>query len=292
MAAQAILRAGTSEFLSSLLTQPDHTCPHNDKDKREPLPKRLGFSREQDDIITFLDTDKICQKCYDLAVPNGFCVWSTDYKPSERPIAEEYRDRVAPRMMDSKEWSLYYGSNATLQPPRNDSAALRIPMSDDYYPLMCEAGMEDDPNAKFQKIRMPVNARYYFKKIQESLQPFYIDQLHLTKPWDPNAPDQGAEDRRVALENRVAYEKASLWHRGTGVGGAGANSIAEQRILTGRGIPSADGPNVMNQMDGTGYLRDDTAEEEAQRFGGQRVRVSPTATDHESGKWKEERQRG
>lgn len=274
MAAQKIPPAGSSEFLSSLLTTPDHTCPHDNKRKARQLPKRLGFSRHQDGTITFLDTDKVCQNCYNLAVPNGFCVWSTDYKASERPIADEHRAQVAPRMMDSRQWSQFYGSNATLQPPRNGGAALRVPMFDDFYPLMWEAGMEDDPDYEPERIRMPVNARDTFRKIQDSGQPFYIDQLHLTRPWDPNASDQAAEDRRVALENNLAYQEASRWHRGTGVGGAGANSIVEQRILTSRGVSEAHGPNVINQMGGTGYPGDDTADG-AHKSEGTRVLVSP-----------------
>ena len=59
----------------------------------------------------------------------------------------------------------------------------------------------------------------------------------MTRPWDPNGPDQPAEDQRVARENRLAHDGAAEGYVGTGVGGAGVNSIVEQRILRERGLP-------------------------------------------------------
>jgi len=110
-----------------------------------------------------------------------------------------------------------------------------MPTSADYYPRMCQAGTEDDDYPEFDKdVRMPPNTLEFWRQIGDKGQPFYLDQLHLTRPWNPKADDQKAEDRRVARENEPAYKYARRGFVGTGVGGDGANSIAEQRILGSR----------------------------------------------------------
>lgn len=197
----------------------------------------MGFFRHTDGATSYIDTDKLCQDCYNKAVPN-LAVWTTYYKPSERPMEPAHRDRLRASMLTSEEWSQRHGADATLPPLQNTGwQALRNPASDDFYPPMMESGTEDAPDAPVRSgIRMPVNAEAHeaFRLMQENGAPFYIDQLHLTQPWDPNAPDQQAEDRRVAAENRRAYESATVGILGTGVGGGGVNSIVEQRILRDR----------------------------------------------------------
>lgn len=227
--------AGSSEFLATLLTGPNNSCPHSDKTKSRHLPLRLGFSRHTDGGITDVDTSKLCQSCYDAAVPTGFDVWSTYYKAGVRPMDPAHKAHLNQTMISNQEWATYYGPNATRPPPTNTGwQAVPVPGKGDYYPPMSQAGLEDDHDAEVRSdIRMPVNAeaREAFRYIREGGQPFYIDQLHLTKPWDPNAPDQAAEDRRVARENVLAYQGARRGIVGTGVGGGGVNSIVEQRIL-------------------------------------------------------------
>ncbi|KAI1637567.1 hypothetical protein F4809DRAFT_604217 [Biscogniauxia mediterranea] len=232
-------RPGPSEYLASLLVPPDYSCPHDNKMKSREIPARLGFFRDADGLITYIETGKLCQTCYDLAVPNGFNVWSTYYKPFAQPMPPELKEQFSSRMMDSEEWSQYYGQNATLtRTPHSGWAALRVPFNDDYYPPMIQAGTESNPDHEVQRLRMPVNAEAHetFRYLRELGQPYYIDQLHLVPPWNPKAPNQIEEDRRVARENYIAYKSAAHGLVGTGVGGAGKNSIVEQRILGGRAI--------------------------------------------------------
>jgi hypothetical protein len=218
---------GTSEYLSTLLTGPNHSCPHPNKEKSKPVPHRLGFFRQTDDTTTYLDTNKVCQQCYDRAIPQGYNVWSTAYKPAEQPMSDETQRRF------EKE---------------GNWAALNLRTARDYYPPMWEAGTEEDPNVFPVNDRaMPSNAeaRELWRKLKDVGQPFYVDQLHLTERWNPKAPDQAAEDRRVARENLLAYDNAACGYVGTGVGGAGVNSIVEQRILRDRAqeLPATFGYN-------------------------------------------------
>ncbi|EXJ86826.1 hypothetical protein A1O3_03780 [Capronia epimyces CBS 606.96] len=215
---------GTAEYVSTKLSGPQHSCPHADKTKTRGMPKRLGFFRQTDGTMTYLDTDKVCQRCYDDMTPAGFTVWSTAYKPSERPMTPtsqaRYRNEGDPDRLDH--W-----------------AAVAMPTSSDYYPAMWQAGTEDDADTEpIVDRRLPNNAevRELWRQLQTDGRPFYVDQLHLTQPWDPNAPDQRAEDARVARENRLAYENAARGYVETGVGGAGYNSIVEQRILRERAV--------------------------------------------------------
>jgi hypothetical protein len=224
---------GSAEYLGDLLTEPDHSCPHQDKRKQGFIPARLGFFRHTDGTTSYFKTTKLCQSCYNKAVPDGFNVWTTYYKT--RPRAME------PRMYDDDEWRARYGTQATIAATASPNwAALSLPSSNDYYPPMMEAGTEDIPNAEVHaEILMPNNAeaREAFRLMRHTGQPFYIGQLHLTRPWDPNAENRKEEDRRVARENMLAYEGAARGYVGTGVGGAGVNSIVEQRILKERMEP-------------------------------------------------------
>jgi hypothetical protein len=188
---------GTAEFLSTLLTARGHKCPHFPKISPGPkanVPFRLGFFHAIDGNITCLETNRICRKCYDAAVPEGFNVWSTNYPNSQQG---------------------------------------------NFYPTMIEAGtegFEDNPTEEskvYDAVRMPASAEAdeAFRWLQEQGKPFYIDQLHLTRPWNPNLIDRVAEDRRVVEENAVAYRNAAKGVAATGVGGTGPYTIAEQRIL-------------------------------------------------------------
>lgn len=207
---------GTAEYLNSLLTDRDHSCPHPDKTKTRGVPRRLGFFRKTDDTHTILDTGKVCQGCYDLAVPSGFNTWSTAYKASANPMTEENqarRDR-------GENW-----------------AALSMSSARDYYPAMFQAGTEDEPDPMPITDRLlPTNAeaRELWRYLQDQEQPFYVDQLHLTRPWDPRAANRQEEDQRVARENYLAYSNADRVFVGTGIGGAGVNTIVEQRVAAGR----------------------------------------------------------
>ena len=207
---------GTAEYLNSLLTDRDHSCPHPDKTKTRGVPRRLGFFRKTDDTHTILDTGKVCQGCYDLAVPSGFNTWSTAYKASANPMTEENqarRDR-------GENW-----------------AALSMSSARDYYPAMFQAGTEDEPDPMPITDRLlPTNAeaRELWRYLQDQEQPFYVDQLHLTRPWDPRAANRQEEDQRVARENYLAYSNADWVFVGTGIGGAGVNTIVEQRVAAGR----------------------------------------------------------
>ena len=214
---RASSQRGTAEYLNSLLTGPDHSCPHTNKKKTKEMPHRMGFFRQTDGTHTYLDTAKVCQQCYDLAIPEGFNVWSTAYKASANPMTPENRARLEGDGTLSGNW-----------------AALSMPSARGYYPPMFQAGTEDGPDPRPVTDRLlPTNAEAteLWRYLQHEGKPFYVDQLHLTRPWNPNAPDQRAEDRRVARENHLAYANAAQGFVGTGIGGAGVNTIVEQRIL-------------------------------------------------------------
>ncbi|KIX08978.1 uncharacterized protein Z518_00056 [Rhinocladiella mackenziei CBS 650.93] len=220
---------GTAEYLSTLLTGPDHTCPHANKEKTRGTPKRLGFFRATDGSTTYLDTDKVCQSCYDAAVPEGFNVWSTAYNPSTRPMTPKSQARFNNEGGDKL----------------NNWAALNVP---DFYPPMWQAGTEDDfDSVPVTDKHMPTNAevKELWRALVTAGQPFYIDQLHLSEPWNPRAPDQKAEDARVSRENHLAYANAARGFIATGIGGAGCNTIIEQRVLGERAveIPARFGEN-------------------------------------------------
>jgi hypothetical protein len=209
----ASAQPGTAEYLSTLLTGPDHSCPHSEKTKTKGMPNRMGFFRKTDGTHTYLDTAKVCQPCYDLAVPEGFNVWSTAYKPGTLSLTQENKERL---------------KRGEIKGPLN------MRSEQDYYPAMFQAGTEEEPDViPITGRPLPMNAepRELWRYMQDQEKPFYVDQLHLEHPWDPNAPEPEVEDQRVARENYPAYENAALGFVGTGVGGAGVNSIVEQRIL-------------------------------------------------------------
>jgi hypothetical protein len=206
---------GTAEFLSTLLTARGNKCPHFPKlrpGRKSNVPHRVGFFHATDGNITCLETNRVCQNCYSIAVPSGFNVWSTNYP---------------------------YSRLEGLPSRRIEDGTKVGPKLYNYYPRMIEAGtegFEDNPQAEvklYPQTPMPASAEAdeAFRWLQESGKPFYIDQLHLSKPWDPNAVDKEAQSRRVAEENAVAYLNAAQGVAATGVGGTGHNTIVEQRIL-------------------------------------------------------------
>lgn len=187
---------GSAEFLSRLLTGLNSSCPHPDKTKSRPIPPRLGFTRYSNKTLVWLDTTKLCQPCYHTAAPNGFWMYS-HHRETPGPIA----------------------------PPALSPSS--------YYPPMWVAGTENHPAAKAQNERMPASAdgQEAFRLLLDSGQPFYIDLLHLTRPFDPHAPNAVVEARRVRQEIERVLAGA------TRVLTSAKPGTPEFDALGGRGVP-------------------------------------------------------
>ena len=187
---------GSSKFLSRLLTSPNHSCAHRDKTKSHPIPARLGFTRYRNKILVWIDTSKLCQPCYHAAVPNGFGCGLTTENPLT-PIA----------------------------------APVFSPSS--YYPPIWEVGTENYPAANVRNEKMPASleGQEAFRLLLASGQPFYIDLLHLTRPFNAHAPNVELDVQRVQHETDLALAGASR------VLTSAKPGTPEFNALGGRGVP-------------------------------------------------------
>lgn len=178
---------------------------HSDTRQKE-RPARLGFFSSNPNAIdpcriTWIDTEVLCDHCYEKAVPQGFVVWSCTYN--------------AIRGGDD-----YY-------PTR------------ECFPPMVRAGCEEKPNVPachiIEGIPIPDTkvVHMLWDRIQEDGRPFYIDLLHMYPPYDKAATDKDAEARRVFHANALAYRNAARGYSGLYANG-GKHSLVEQRMLRNR----------------------------------------------------------
>lgn len=243
---------GTAEYLARLLTGPDYSCPHRNKIEpgiKSKIPARLGFFHEDDQELSYLDTAKLCKKCYDKAVPDGFVTWSTFY----------FRPETAnPYITESS-------AHHTSEPTQGNET---------YFPRQLRAGTErfDEYNRRDGKLPgdVPEQTKTYSQQsmkkafgrlgfnnydglryVQRSVgmpqnpetveawnymkwarKPFFVDLLHTSPPWRGNLPpeEQTKEDERVARANGAAYLGAQWVVTGVPEGGSGPYTTSEHRI--------------------------------------------------------------
>ncbi|RYP60578.1 hypothetical protein DL771_010469 [Monosporascus sp. 5C6A] len=202
---------GSAESIASLLTGRGFCCPHFPKYHvgsglgQGQYPSRLAFFHTTggDTRISFLDTNKLCSECLNLAVPDGFNFWSTS--ATVRDI----------RARDSR---------ASQTTPSLPSRWLDMASSSDSYPRLFQAGTEGFPQnnlgaryiashcvAPPKTVHIPqlTGAKEAWQWLQDQRKPFYIDQLHLNKGWSPFGEMMAYNDSAIAEETGVAFNLAS-----------------------------------------------------------------------------------
>ncbi|RYP66701.1 hypothetical protein DL770_008756 [Monosporascus sp. CRB-9-2] len=202
---------GSAEFISSLLTGRGFCCPHFPKyhlgsslDQAQ-YPSRVAFfhATGKDTRISFLDTNKLCSECLNLAVPDGFNYWSTF------ATVRDMRARDSP------------ASQITSSLP---SRWLDMATSSDSYPRLFQAGTEGFPQntlgaryiashcaAPPATVHIPQlpGAKEAWQWLQGQRKPFYIDQLHLNKGWSPFGEMMAYNDSAIAEKTGIAFGWAS-----------------------------------------------------------------------------------
>lgn len=218
-------RPGSAEYVLSLTTRPDQSCPHNGKvvpGRASKIPFRLGFFfqhnlNEKDatqwhnvfeqsnldthfDPVLNVDTSKLCSNCYRKALPDGFDTWSMPYNLNELKTGETTRYGFLPRQyVQGPEGLELWQQRETghLKPFHNEVA-------------------------------LPATFAY----MQHRERPFYLDIFHLSTPWkkedDPEKNKLQLE--RIEMENGLAYESATRILIPDASGGYGVYTTAEQRI--------------------------------------------------------------
>jgi hypothetical protein len=171
--------AGSAEYLSTLLRSANNTkCSHFPKIKPgaiSKIPHCLAFFAVTGSNISWLRTDRVCLKCYKLAVPDGFTIWSTGC------IGEQ---TGAPLPQCVQAGNEHFGGDESV------AVALRSPMPEHCIPLGSAS-------------------KRAFEWVQEQKQPVFIDFLHLSRPFNGAAVDAVAEKARVDLEVKIAFDNAT-----------------------------------------------------------------------------------
>lgn len=171
----ALNTPGSAEFLSTLLKSAKNTkCSHFPKIKPGPackIPYCLGLFSLTRPITSWLRTERICRNCYNLAVPDGYIIWSTG------AVGAQSGPHLPPCFEAGTEG---FGSPET---------------SSQGYPPACTIADQEAGDA--------------FAWLQEQKQPFFIDFLHLSRPFNGMAIDITAENARVSAEIKVAFDNAA-----------------------------------------------------------------------------------
>ncbi|KAK4158891.1 hypothetical protein QBC43DRAFT_328190, partial [Cladorrhinum sp. PSN259] len=195
-------QAGSAEALAGLLTGRALTCPHfpkyrpNGDDSK--YPNRLGFFHTTTDNISYLDTSKLCSRCCDTAVPDGFNFLPGHHGPAVKTPSSAgwLKPEVQPSAKSSDLFHLPAAYQAGTEPFAKSH-------------LASQQGKEMD-----QKTSKPVialkpsvvsipsspdtpDAWEWLKKEEK---PFYIDQLHLTKGWSPLAEYRAELDAAISTK--------------------------------------------------------------------------------------------
>jgi hypothetical protein len=220
-------KPGSAEYVLSLLTEPDQSCPHMPKlvpGRASKIPFRLGFIfhktfdekdptrwytpfggsnlNSQFNPVLNLDTSKLCSDCYDKALPEGFDTWSMPYNLSE------------------------------LGPARGETTRYGF-LPQQYIPG--PSGLElwqQRETGHLKPFHNEVALPATFAYMQHRGRPFYLDVFHLSTPWkkeDDEAKDE-EQLKRINMENGLAYESAARILVPDGNGGYGPHTTAEQRI--------------------------------------------------------------
>jgi hypothetical protein len=218
---------GSAEYLSTLLSGPDLSCPHPDKLRpswEQGIPSRLGFFQFSSDNISYLDTKNLCRACYDAAVPDGFLAWSgmyggyTNVYSEDFEYPEESPEGFAPATMRMFPAQIQAGTEE-FYIPQDGSQSNPHPPNWDKRPVFFPKGPE------------PLQLVWDFFKWAKW--PFYIDLLHLHPPYKEyprGSPQEKKEDERVDKANAAAYLGARYVVLACPDGGIGPNTILEHRL--------------------------------------------------------------
>lgn len=226
---------GTAEFLSTLLVDAENGCGHESKLSKHNrmIPARLGFFSLMfgTRLTTVVETYKLCRHCYDKAVPEGFVTWTITY--------ERHTDQMI-SMTEGED--LVVCSNL---PSHDNDPTERI-----FFPPVAPialvdfkaivTGNFDIENAQiFYKwspyIPQTIPSQCIWREIMDIKKPFYVDLMHLWPPRNPKLTCRKTiedEKARILLQNSPAYLGASAVFLGTSDGGAGQNTIVEQRLAS------------------------------------------------------------
>ncbi|KAF2962892.1 hypothetical protein GQX73_g10675 [Xylaria multiplex] len=192
---------GSAEYTATYLTTRGLGCSHPVKyhadgtQKHSKYPSRLGFFHvtSQEPRISFLDTRKLCSACLDAVVPDGFHFWSA--------------------------YSIINGTSAT-ESRAPEPRWLDMASSSDNYPPLVQAGTEGFPHVPLLSGLIPphlisppvvlsipkvTGAKATWEWLQTRKQPFYIDQLHLTKGWSLIVERRAKIDTMIAEQSGTAY---------------------------------------------------------------------------------------
>jgi len=221
--AEASSIQGTAEYLATKLNGRGHSCPHFPKyrveDYTSPYPSRLGFFHRTDSSFSYLETSKLCASCCSNVIPNGYNAWSTFTKGSK-----------ARGTKDAKKEQLPGGGGGGGEPGRR---WLDITASADFFPRAFQAGTENFTNgpefkrSTFAKdtptiiakaiaadsvtIPLPLDreTKVAWQWLEVQGKPFYIDQLHLTRKWNPLAEKNAAMDATISANSGTAFDAAT-----------------------------------------------------------------------------------
>lgn len=256
MAAMHSPPPGSAEFLSTLLTGPEQACPHVADHLRpgveNKIPPRLGFfhASADDDELSYVDTNKLCQNCYDAALPKGFLAWSAYYMRGGVNVYREHHKYFSSGRQAGHDPDMFpaqmqagterFGEPTPYRPPTKTKAhELLGPTDTDHI-------RRDD---RFVFLPKNEETREAWRFFQHAKQPFYLDLLHLHPPYkdfvaeytevhgkpsktklkELEARDM-EENERIAQANAPAYLGARFVINAVPEGGYGPYTVAEQRL--------------------------------------------------------------
>jgi hypothetical protein len=175
---------GSAEYLVTKLTARGNKCPHFPKitsGHKSGVPHRLGFFCTTAQGIACLETNRICMNCYDAAVPNGFNTWLAAEEPS-LDVLNANADIYLPAYEASLENVSKSGEGVRSTHPKRQGSLS----------TSCKLDFE---------------ATKAFQWLVAEAKPFYIDHLHLTKPWNARSQNLMVESRTAAQNSGTVYMK-------------------------------------------------------------------------------------
>lgn len=183
---------GSAEFVAGCLSGLELACPHFPKYRadgdahHQRYPSRLGFfhASSAETRTSYLDTGKLCIPCLDAAVPDGFNYWST-------PTPSRPQDP------------------SSAQPGSNSNNAAPVALS------LFRAGTEGFVHTQLRSGSASLAARRSsapasifmhgadgaketWQWLEAQRKPFYMNELHLTEGWSPQAQLAAAGDSQIA----------------------------------------------------------------------------------------------
>jgi hypothetical protein len=247
---------GSAEYLATLLTGPEYGCPHTahylQPGVKSKIPPRLGFfhASRDDDELSYIDTNKLCQACYNKALPRGFLAWSAFYMRGGVNIYREGQEyfasgRLAGRDPDMFPAQIQAGKERFGERTRHRPATTKK-AHDMLGPSEADLIPRDD---RYVFIPKNEDTRAAWKFFQTAKQPFYMDLLHVHPPYrdfvEQYTVKHGKpgryklkqlemqvreENERIAQANAPAYLGARYVINAVPEGGYGPYTIAEQRL--------------------------------------------------------------